>query len=154
MNGSTVRSGAAALMLLALGAAPPGSEPRPESRNAQYSQQMLVREQIIVRFPGRLQAAPPMMRWKEGRGPRCIPARMIAGAALPGEDSVDLILRDRSRMRARLDSSCPALDYYYGFYITPNADGMICAERDTIRSRMGGQCGIDRFRTLKPRRAD
>ena len=52
-------------------------------------------------------------------------------------------------IRARLASSCPALDYYYGFYITPNADGQVCADRDVIRSRMGGACQIDKFRLLK-----
>jgi hypothetical protein len=26
---------------------------------------------------------------------------------------------------------------------------MICADRDSIRSRVGGECGIDRFRTLE-----
>jgi hypothetical protein len=52
-------------------------------------------------------------------------------------------------MRAKLERSCPALDYYFGFYIMPAADGQICADRDSIRSRVGGECGIDRFRTLK-----
>ena len=52
--------------------------------------------------------------------------------------------------RAKLESSCPALDYYYGFYITPNPDGMVCEDRDNIRSRMGGACEIDRFRGLEP----
>ena len=47
-----------------------------------------------------------------------------------GRDSVDLILRNRQRVRAKLESSCPALDYYYGFYITPNPDGMVCEDRD------------------------
>ena len=88
--------------------------------------------------------------WKEGKGPKCVPARAIAGATLVGRSSVDLILRNRQRVRAKLESSCPALDYYYGFYITPNPDGMVCEDRDNIRSRMGGACEIDRFRSLEP----
>jgi hypothetical protein len=28
---------------------------------------------------------------------------------------------------------------------------MVCAERDAIRSRIGGQCDIHKFRSLKPR---
>jgi hypothetical protein len=150
MTGSTIRKGAAALALLAAGAAAPPSEPRGGAVGS-----IVIREQLVVHFPGLgRQSALPLVRWKEGKGPKCISWRTIAGAALPGENSVDLILRDRSRIRARLDRNCPALDYYYGFYISPNPDGMICADRDIIRSRVGGQCPIDRFRRLKAKRAD
>jgi len=120
--------------------------------------QVVVREQIIIRVPARLRrvspAAPSLIEWKESKGPECVPAKSIVGASLLSEDSVDLILRNNSRLRAELENSCPALDYYYGFYISPNADGQICADRDAIRSRMGGQCEIERFRTLKPRAGD
>ncbi|HEY0625509.1 MAG TPA: hypothetical protein VGD10_02125 [Allosphingosinicella sp.] len=114
--------------------------------------QVTVRQQIIVRVPARPRpgaAAAQQIEWKEGKGPKCVPARFIAGATLLGRDSVDLIFRNNSRVRAELENSCPALDYYHGFYISPNADGMICADRDVIRSRMGGECEIERFRSLK-----
>jgi hypothetical protein len=140
---------AAALLPLLVGAAAP--PPAPASR---YSQ-VLVREQMVVRIgPGLRFSEPVPIRWKEGKGPKCVPARMIAGYAVLAPASVDFVLRDNRRVRAKLDSSCPALDYYHGFYVTPNADGMICADRDVIRSRMGGECGIDKFRSLKPKRAD
>ena len=29
-------------------------------------------------------------------------------------------------------------------------DGRICADRDVIRSRVGGECRIDQFRVLTP----
>ena len=67
-----------------------------------------------------------------------------------GQSSVDLMMRNGNRIRARLGSSCPALDYYSGFYITPGEDGFVCAGRETIRSRAGGQCEIDMFRLLRP----
>ena len=138
-----LRWGAGALLLL-VGAAPPSDAPvQPE----QYAQ-LVVREQIMVRVQTRPAPAAPV-QWKEGKGPKCVPARAVVGASLPSENSVDLVMRDRTRVRARLDSSCPALDYYYGFYIRPNADGMICADRDSIRSRVGGECGIERFRGLQ-----
>jgi hypothetical protein len=138
-----LRWGAAALLLL-VGAAPaPDASPQPE----QYAQ-LVVREQIMVRVQTRPSPAAPV-QWKESKGPKCVPARAILGASMPSENSVDLVMRDRTRVRARLDSSCPALDYYYGFYIRPNADGMICADRDSIRSRVGGECGIERFRGLE-----
>jgi hypothetical protein len=139
---NTLRAGAAAMLLLAAGA--PAAAP--PAREAQYGQ-TVVREQVIIRFR---QAPPTRVEWKEGKGPRCVPARAIAGATLVGKSSVDLIMRNRQRVRAKLESSCPALDYYYGFYITPNPDGMVCEDRDNIRSRMGGACEIDRFRSLEP----
>ncbi|HYD38416.1 MAG TPA: hypothetical protein VEA60_12430 [Allosphingosinicella sp.] len=143
MEGSpTIRAGTAAALLLA--AAAPSAAP--SQRPAQYGQS-LVREQVIIRFR---QSTPTRIEWKEGKGPKCIPARGILAATRAVKDSVDLILRSRQRVRAKLESSCPALDYYYGFYITPNPDGMVCEDRDNIRSRMGGACEIDRFRSLEP----
>ena len=146
MKLSLPRQATAALLLMSVGASipAPAQPPRPTG-------QILVREQMVVRMRGR--ATTPAVQWKEKKGPKCVPARTIAGAAMIGRHSVDLVLRDQRRVRAKLESSCPALDYYYGFYITPNKDGMICADRDTIRSRMGGQCEIDGFRALEARAA-
>ncbi|HEX2763174.1 MAG TPA: hypothetical protein VHM92_04925 [Allosphingosinicella sp.] len=134
-----IRAAAAALLLLGAGGAAPSAPPA-----RQYAQ--VVRERVMIRFH---QVGPPNVDWKEGKGPKCVPARGIAGAALASRESVDLILRDGSRVRAKLESSCPALDYYYGFYISPNPDGLICEDRDIIRSRVGGACEIDRFRSLQ-----
>ncbi|MBV8934562.1 MAG: hypothetical protein JO095_01975 [Alphaproteobacteria bacterium] len=140
-----VTGGRALAPLLLLGAAPPATQ--------QHYGTVIVREQIYVRVTqGAPINVPAPIRWKEGKGPKCIPARLIAGYAIMAPASVDFFLRDNRRLRARLDSSCPALDYYRGFYVTPNPDGMICADRDVIRSRMGGECGIDKFRTLKAKR--
>jgi hypothetical protein len=139
---SPIRAGVAALLALAAGA--PAAAP--PARPAQFGQ-TVVREQVIIRFR---HTPPTKVEWKEGKGPKCVPARAIAAATLVGKSSVDLILRNRQRVRARLESSCPALDYYYGFYITPNPDGMVCEDRDSVRSRMGGACEIDRFRGLEP----
>jgi hypothetical protein len=138
-----IRAGTVALLLLLAVSAPAAGQ---RSRPAQYGQ-TVVREQVIIRFR---HTPPTRVDWKEGKGPKCVPARAIAFATLVGKSSVDLILRNRQRVRAKLESSCPALDYYYGFYITPNPDGMVCEDRDNIRSRMGGACEIDRFRGLEP----
>jgi hypothetical protein len=143
----------AALLALLMGV---GAEPDRETREGSETQyaQLVIRQQIIVRVPdGPRQSAPAgatPIEWRESRGPRCVPASSIAGATLVGPSSVDLILRDNSRMRALLENRCPALDYYYGFYVNATEDGQICADRDAIRSRMGGECRIDRFRTLRP----
>ena len=147
----SVVAGAAALFLLAFGGGQGEQRPpQPPQMN------MTVRYQILIRVPrGARQITPAgmsLIRWREGRGPRCVAAGQIVGATLLGQNSVDLLLRDRTRLRARLESRCPALDYYRGFYVDATADGRICADRDSIRSRAGGECGIDTFRTLTPER--
>jgi len=93
------------------------------------------------------------IRWEEHHGPRCIAWSQIAGAGLLSQDSVDLVFRDATRVRARLERHCPALDYYNGFYMAATPDGLICADRDSIRARTGGECRIDRFRSLRVARA-
>lgn len=140
--------GPALLLLTALSGTPETASPSDPIHFAQ----LMIREQILIRVPANLrQPARPIaeqVEWKEKRGPKCVSMRLIAGATLLSQNSVDLILRDRSRVRAKLERSCPALDYYRGFYLNATEDGQICADRDSIRSRMGGQCEIDKFRTL------
>ena len=143
--------GAAAFLLVMLSAAPEEAS----AADPIHLAQITIREQILIRIPSRQAPAPARaapvssVKYKESRGPKCLSTRSIAGAGLVGPESVDLILRDQSRVRAKLEKSCPALDYYYGFYIRPGSDGQICADRDSVRSRMGGQCEIEKFRTLK-----
>ena len=64
------------------------------------------------------------------------------------ETERDALYQAQKAIRARLERRCPALDYYYGFYVNMTEDGRICAERDAIRSRAGGECRIEDFRTL------
>ena len=74
----------------------------------------------------------------------------IRGAALSGRETVDFFLFDRTRLRAELSEDCPALDFYNGFYLSPE-DGRICAKRDEIKNRVGRTCRIERFRRLVPK---
>lgn len=112
---------------------------------------MTVEQRLIVRVP--IRARPmPMVHWEESKGPKCFPVSAIGWAFLSSPDSVDFILRNRQRVRARLDNDCEGLDFYGALYMTPE-DGMICARRDVIRSRVGGMCRIDKFRALVPRLA-
>ena len=147
-----ILAGSAALLLLALDWQVTPRAPPPRGRVGR----MEMRQQIIIRVPrGALRVAPAgtsLIRWRETRGPRCVAADRIVGATLLGQNSVDLILRDSSRLRARLENSCPALDYYRGFYVNATEDGRICADRDAIRSRAGGECEIEAFMTLRPQR--
>jgi len=110
--------------------------------------QVIVEQSLILRVPRR--TPPKPLKWKEKKGPKCVAMAGIAGAAVVADDAIDLVLRGGQRLRARFSSRCPALDYYSGFYILPTEDGMICADRDMIRTRAGGQCEIERFRRLLP----
>lgn len=127
--------------LLGLTADPPSEQ--------KVVRRMVIRDEIILRIPVRPRPS-PAIEWKERKGPRCVDVDRLAGAMLSGPSSIDLVLRDRSRVRAYLDSECPALDFYGGFYLQPD-DERICAKREYIRSRVGGDCRIERFRTLEPK---
>ncbi|QIL02901.1 hypothetical protein G7078_08965 [Sphingomonas sinipercae] len=108
-----------------------------------------VQDEMVLRIPARPPVANGQSQWKERKGPKCISGEKLRGAVLSGSDQVDFILQDRKRVRARLDSNCPALDFYEDFYLS-SRDGKICVRRDAIRSRMGGTCTIRKFRKLVP----
>jgi hypothetical protein len=162
-----IRAGLAALLTLAFGGDHSGKD-KQASRPPQISGTITFHQQIIiVRNPAgahaanaaaggaAAQSAPgnaSRIRWEEHRGPRCIAWAQIAGSGLLSQESVDLVFRDNTRIRARLERHCPALDYYNGFYMAATPDGLICADRDSIRARTGGECRIDRFRTLRAAR--
>ncbi len=136
-----------ALVGLGLAQAPVPMDPAPLQMA-----QVIVRERVIVRVPTRVVPERRAMRWKEKTGPKCMPLQGIAGATLLDSQTVDFILQGGLRLRAKLESSCPALDYYNGFYLKPGDDGLICADRDAIHARSGGECEITRFRKLVPKR--
>jgi hypothetical protein len=114
----------------------------------QVVRRVVIHDQVIMRIPIRPRQSRPI-EWVEHKGPKCLPARMIAGATLSGPSSIDFILRNRQRVRAIMDSDCPALDFYGRFYLQPD-DENICAKRETIRSPVGGTCRIEKFRALVP----
>lgn len=120
-----------------------------QPRGEMVVSRVVVQQQLIIGVPVRPHVSRPI-EWEEKKGPRCIPAGAIAGALLSSEKSIDFIMADRSRVRAKLGGDCPALDYYDRLYLQPD-DGMVCAGRDTIRSRIGGVCQIDRFKLLRPK---
>lgn len=115
---------------------------------------MTIRRQRVIRIPLRPMMPVPLPtarpEWKESRGPKCVARASIAGASFNGAKSMDIVLRDQTRLRAKLESSCPAIDFYTNFYLQPTADGNICADRDSFHSRSGGECQIERFRKLTP----
>ena len=120
--------------------------------------QLSIHQRIVIRIPRILgrrpeqRSEPPAVRWTEKKGPRCVPMSAVEGAIITGSDSVDLIVADGTRLRALFDDDCPALDFYSGLYVKGTTDGMVCADRDSIRSRSGSVCRIDGFKRLVARR--
>ena len=146
-----IRVAAAALLLLvSTGDGDAQVRPPDDGRGVIFQQQIIIRVSP-VRPGSRVGNLRQNVVWEEQSGPRCIPVRQILGAAQIGQESVDLILRDATRIRAHLERRCLAMDYYLGVYVRPNRDGMICADRDELRARSGGSCEIERFRILRPR---
>jgi hypothetical protein len=88
------------------------------------------------------------IRWKEKGGPDCIKWSAIAAAMISSPTSLDVIIRGGKRYRVKLNKSCQAAEFYADFYVKATPDGQICRSRDSIYSRAGGECGIDKFRTL------
>lgn len=138
------------ILLLAGGVvvAEPPRRPAPQIRA--LMSQIQIRERVIVRVPTRTERPRQTTRWRERGAPRCMPLQGLAGAAVTERDSVDLLFVGGRRIRAELESECAGLDFYSGFYLRPTEDRRICAGRDSIHARSGGQCEIRRFRTLVP----
>jgi hypothetical protein len=113
--------------------------------------QVMIHQRTIVRIQTRSPAVAraPMTQWRERKGPKCVPMDRVGAAAVVADDSVDLLLRGGSRVRAQFADDCPDLDYYSGFYIARGPDGQVCAGRDSIHVRSGGECRIERFRALE-----
>jgi hypothetical protein len=133
--------------MLLVGAAPPPVPPAPPRE----TMTIRVFRSTVIRMPLlRLHHPTPPGTMIEKRGPSCVPAGQIAGAAVTAPDAIDFVLRGGERMRAKLDGDCTALGFYGGFYLSPGEDDRICADRDVIRTRAGGECAIDKFRRLTP----
>ncbi|MEO7865341.1 MAG: hypothetical protein ABIR63_05670 [Sphingomicrobium sp.] len=130
-------------MLLGMIAGQPSGMPQGVTR-------LVVQNGIIWRVPA--QPRPPLrqVEWIEHKGPKCIPAAAIRRALLFSSEQVDFILSDRSRIRAKFNRDCAALDFYGSFYLQPE-DDLLCAKRDAIHSRIGASCTIGKFKQLEPR---
>lgn len=133
------------LLHLALGAS--AAEP---GQPAQGVTRLVIRDEVVWRVPVAPRPVERRILWVETKGPRCVPTGAIRRAMLSGRGNVDFVLANRTRVRAKFDDECPALDFYAGLYLLPD-DDLLCAGRDSIHSRVGGSCGIQLFRLLQPR---
>jgi hypothetical protein len=116
--------------------------------------QLTIQQRVVIRVPivpTAPEASRPL-RLIEKKGPKCLASNSLAGAIVTSGRTIDLFTRNGPRLRAELDKQCQAVELRFGFYIRPNPDGQICASRDTIHARSGGQCDIQKFRTLVPER--
>lgn len=114
--------------------------------------QIQIQRNSIVRVPPAAPPSrlPPPIRWKEKGAPNCIRWSNMAAAMVSSPTTVDLILRGGTRYRVKLEKSCQAIDFYSGFYVKATKDGQVCANRDSIHSRSGGECVIGKYKTLVP----
>ena len=112
--------------------------------------QLIFRSHVVIRVQTQ-PARPRRSLFREKKGPPCVAVGDILASGVIEPASVDLVLRGGTRVRMRFNDSCPALDYYSGFYVSPGPDAKICAKRDVVRDRAGGECAIDRIRLLLPR---
>ncbi|WBO21050.1 hypothetical protein [Sphingomonas abietis] len=147
---------ALAAYLFGTTAAPASPSKGAGAGSAEFAE-LRITQSLVIRVPARRSRryagpdmAPPPAAFKEHKGPKCIDAATIGGAAVTSQDRVDFILKGGKRVRAVLENECPALDYYSGFYFQAPADGKLCADRDSIHTRSGGDCQIDKFRALTP----
>jgi hypothetical protein len=130
--------------------------------------QVVIEQQLIIRVPAQRSqlnnfAAGPMpsrrasevpIVWKEKKAPKCVAMRNIMGMQAAQRDSIDIITRQKQRLRAQLNRGCRALDFYAGFYMQGSKDGKLCEDRDQIHARTGAKCEIDKFRLMVPVRDD
>ncbi len=78
---------------------------------------------------------------KAGRN-RCIDMTTVAGAQMFGDRAIELSMKSGQRFRVFFARECPALSFYQGFYYRVSRAGQLCAGRDAIGARSGGECPI------------
>lgn len=132
-------------------AAPPPSPP---------VQARVTIRRVIIRVPTLphrpVSAAPtpalPPIVWVEQKAAQCVPMRALSAASIARADAIDLVLAGGKRLRARLGDECSSMAFYSAFYLKGTDDGMLCAQRDSVRTRSGSECRIARFTRLVPGR--
>lgn len=122
--------------------------------------QVRIEKRVIIRVPRRRQSPlAPMadfsressrQTYREKKIGKCLPMNNILGVQMFEDRYLDLVTKDRKRIRAELEDKCQARSFYSGFYMEKTDDGKMCAGRDILHSRTGAKCEIDRFRELVP----
>lgn len=124
--------------------------------------QVRIEKRVIIRVPRRRPSplAPladfsqerARATYREKKIGKCLPMNNILGVQMFADRYLDLVTKDRKRIRAQLEDNCQARSFYSGFYVEKTSDGKMCAGRDILHSRTGAKCEIERFRELVPER--
>lgn len=130
-----------------------------DARQPSSEGQVSIEQRIVVRIapraqPSRQDLLSQLPRGQEasrleerGMG-KCVQIQRIAGVGTSSNNRLILFMSDRRIVSARLEKACKPEDFYSGFYVERNDDGMLCVKRDELRSRAGAKCGVDRFHQL------
>lgn len=148
---------------VALDRAEPGWRVLDAVRSAPVQRQVRIEQRVIIRVVPRsaatrqgmssfVEAPRPSTRLVERKAGDCVPAAAV-GAVQPAPDNrLMLFMRDRRLYSAKLERSCHARDFYSGFYVERNDDGMICVDRDKLQSRTGSKCEVTAISQMVPER--
>lgn len=72
----------------------------------------------------------------------CVDVTRVAAATIVGDRAIEITLRSGKRWRMVFAQGCPTLRFYQGFYYRRARTGRLCAGRDAIIARSGGECQI------------
>ncbi|MEO1730268.1 MAG: hypothetical protein AAFR64_05980 [Pseudomonadota bacterium] len=123
--------------------------------------QMTVRQRVYIRIGprrgsmrmrrdmlARSQQQTTTQRYEEGKSNRCVPVESISNVQTGSGNRLLLFMRDAEIMSLNLEKACRAKDFYAGFYVEQSKDGKLCVNRDTLQSRNGARCEIERMAQL------
>lgn len=129
--------------------------PMPEAEQVRIEQRVTIR---IGPRPAPMPMMPPAMfeegdfgggsRIIERKMGKCLPLSAIAGVSPAAKNRLLLLLRDNRVVRATLDKNCQGRDFYSGFLVARNADGMVCTGRDELLARSGAKCKVSGYKQL------
>ena len=129
-----------------------------EARRPQWPRQVRIEQRIIIRIsPSSPDARERLTalsrrsstnRFEERKIDGCVPIEAIAGVQPAEENRLVLFMRDHRILTAALSRSCNARDFYSGFYVERNEDGMLCSGRDRLQSRAGASCEVSQLNRL------
>lgn len=121
--------------------------------------QVRIEQRVTIRIAPRDPAVRPSMlaemaprsggpiKTTERKMGKCVPISGIA-AVQPESGRLLLFMRDQRLVSAGLEKACRAREFYAGFYLERNGDGLLCVDRDRLHSRAGASCKISRMRQV------
>jgi hypothetical protein len=127
--------------------------PHGQSLPKDASAQARIEQRFSIRISPGSAAMPPSIvleleqSERQGRAesrklPRCLPAAAFAGVQSVDGSHLLLFMRDSHVVAAQMQKTCNAHDFYSGFYVERNPDGMLCVGRDKLQARSGASCTI------------